>query len=164
MQNAKAKTTKKVASASDITTLVGKVEEQQNTIRNQQNIINELVKNLKRSGAYSGKQSGMVETKNGRIISLKGKNPKKKTQYDYLIHTIKKIGHAVTTDQIAAKLKKESPKFKTMASRKPKSYMQFIYSAVSHLSNKGILNRHSVNEKGYEYSLPEWNNKTLKSA
>jgi hypothetical protein len=163
MQKSAKVTQKKPASAPDINTLVGTVEEQQNIIRNQQNQINDLVKALKRSGAYSGK-SGLVETKGGKIISIKGKNSKKKTQYDYLINTIKKIGHAVTTDQIAAKLKKESPKFKTMASRKPRSYMQFIYSAVSHLSNKGILNRHSVNEKGYEYSLPEFDSKQRKAS
>jgi hypothetical protein len=143
----------------NINDLITKTEEQNNIIRNQQATINELVKHLKRSGSYT-KKSGMVETtKNGRIISISGKpkNSKKKTQYDYLMSALKKIGHAATTDQIAKGLKKENQKFRSMATRKPKSFMQFIYSAVSHLSNKGLLNKHSVNEKAYEYSLPEWN-------
>jgi hypothetical protein len=124
------------------------------------------VKALNRSGAYTGNKSGLVETKHGRIISISGKpkNPKKKTQYDYLMSALKKIGHAATTDQIAKGLKKENAKFRTMATRKPKSFMQFIYSAVSHLSNKGQLNKHSVNEKAFEYSLPEWSHNTHKKA
>lgn len=142
----------------NINDLIAKTEEQNNTIRNQQATINDLVKALKRSGAYTGK-NGLVETKHGRIISIVGKSktPKKKTQYDYLMSALKKIGHAATTDQIAKGLKKEDAKFRTMANRKPKSFMQFIYSAVSHLSNKGLLNKHSVNEKAFEYSLPDWN-------
>jgi hypothetical protein len=154
---AKAKTIKN--QVPDISTLIGKVEDQNNVIRNQQATINELVKVLKRSGAYAVKKNGLVETtKDGRIISIanNSKNPKKKTQYDYLMSALKKIGHAATTDQIAKGLKKENAKFRTMATRKPQSFMQFIYSAVSHLSNKGLLNKNSVNEKAYEYSLPEW--------
>lgn len=150
-------TKKAKAQNEDVSVLIGKVEEQNNIIRTQQATINDLVKALKRSGAYSGKNK-LVETKHGKVISVIGKQnvSKKKTQYDYLISSLKKIGKAATTDEIAKALRKENAKFRTMASRKPKSFMQFIYSAVSHLSNKGLLNKVSINEKAYAYSLPEW--------
>jgi hypothetical protein len=151
--------TKAKEKGTDLNQLLGQVQEQNNIIRTQQATINDLVKALKKSGAYSGK-SGLVETKHGKMISVinKNKSPKKKTQYDFLMSSLKKIGRAATTDEIAKALRKENVKFRTMATRKPKSFMQFIYSAVSHLSNKGLLNKYSVNEKAFKYALPEWSN------
>jgi hypothetical protein len=143
---------KKVTNSNHSTDLIEVVELQQNTIRNQQHTIAKLVKELKKVGSYYDNK--MVE-KSGKITS--SAKAKKKTHYDFLIKALKKIGSPCTTDQIASGLKKENPKFRAMATNNYKGFMQFIYSAVSHLSEKGILNKKSVNAKAYEYSLPEWN-------
>lgn len=120
--------------------------------------IDRMMKQMLRKQNGSHTANGMVETtSNGSHLSIASKKKgKKETKYDVLVATLKKMGHPSTTDQIAIGLKKHSPKFNAWAKRKEKGFMQFIYSAVSHLTTKGTLVRESVNQKGYAYSLPEW--------
>lgn len=132
-------------------TLANPVESLVGALQNQQDTISILIKAFQKNGI----QNKMVETKHSEV-ELSGAKQKKKTNYDFFISALNKIGKPATTHDIAAGLKKLDYKFKKMASKNKKGFMQFIYSAAYTLSDSGVINKNKFNDKSFQYSLPSW--------
>lgn len=86
------------------------------------------------------------------VPQTESREPHKKTNTDYFLEVMTKIGHPVTASEIASRLRKTNPYFKKLSVNK-KGFMQLVYSSISNLNKEGILERKPIGGKSYEYSV-----------
>lgn len=79
-----------------------------------------------------------------------------KTNNDFFLDSLRKIGRPATSWEISNVLKKANPHFKKL-SRNKKGFMQLVYSSASLLSKEGVIKRIPLGEGSYEYALHDWN-------
>jgi len=79
-----------------------------------------------------------------------------KTNNDYFLDSLRKIGRPATSWEISNVLKKANPHFKKLSKNK-KGFMQLVYSSASLLSKDGTIKRIPLGEGSYEYALHDFN-------
>lgn len=79
-----------------------------------------------------------------------------KTNNDFFLDSLRKIGKPATSWEISNVLKKANAHFKKLAKNK-KGFMQLVYSSASLLSKEGVIKRIPLGEGSFEYALHDWN-------
>lgn len=75
------------------------------------------------------------------------------------LETLKKIGSASTTREVAMRLTRDNKEMQKMYRKNKDQFMQFLYTSASNLAKEGKIKRAPAGKRRFAYSLKGWNSK-----
>lgn len=126
-----------------------------NAVRIQERTIDKLLNSIKTGGAEIVETATRTKRayRRRKATSLEpGSKEAKKSNNEFFLESLKQIGRPATTWEIANRLKKLNPYFKSL-SRDKKRFMQVVYSSAYQLSKEGLLKRKPLGKKSFEYTV-----------
>lgn len=107
-----------------------------------QNSLRELVSQMGPSTEFRKLKTAKIKAEKSRGKSMR--------ESEMFLETLKHIGRPAITREIAIRYKKLHP---TAVPKNKARFMQKLYNSASYLSKEGVIQRHAVGGRSYEYSL-----------
>lgn len=114
-------------------------------------VLNTLVTRI--SGGRIGKAKGIVETDSRSVVT----KPQRELfdADNVFMETLKKIGRASTTREVAIRLTNDDKDMKKMYRKNKEQFMQFLYTSASNLAKEGKIKRAPAGKRRFMYSIKE---------